>query len=231
MEDLLLGEKSKKNALIFKVDFDKAFDSLSWEFLDSVMEQMNFRWKWRRWIKGCLESSMASILVNGTPHRNTLSREELDKEILFQHSFLLLQWKVSILLCMRLVICIILEVFLSLTTTFLFLTSCFPKMLTFMGEWSKINFLNLNRLLRCFFLASGLKVNLNKSKVCGIGVDDLEIERLANILKCEPDSFPFTYLGLPVGANMKLSRYWNPIIEKFRCKLYLCTTRKKGFCD
>lgn len=41
----------KKKVLIFKVDFNKIFDSLSWEFLDSVMEQMNFGWKWRKWIR------------------------------------------------------------------------------------------------------------------------------------------------------------------------------------
>lgn len=33
--------RSKKKALIFKVDFEKAFDCISWEFLDSVIEQMN----------------------------------------------------------------------------------------------------------------------------------------------------------------------------------------------
>lgn len=54
-------------SLIFKVDFEKAFESLNWDFLDSIMEQMNFRWKWMRWIRGYLGSIRASILINGAP--------------------------------------------------------------------------------------------------------------------------------------------------------------------
>lgn len=39
------SKKVKKNTLIFKVDFNKAFESVSWEFMDSVMDQMDFGWK------------------------------------------------------------------------------------------------------------------------------------------------------------------------------------------
>lgn len=76
----------------------------------------------------------------------------------------------------------------------------------FIGEWSDVNFVNLNRLLCCFFIASGLKVNLHKSQVFGVGIIDLDVHRLASILKCEPTTFPFMYLGLSVGANMRLAK-------------------------
>lgn len=62
---------------------------------------------------------------------------------------------------------------------------------TFSGKWSKINIIILNRLLCYFFIASWLKVNLHKSKVYRIGVNDLEVDRLASILKCESASFNF----------------------------------------
>lgn len=38
----------KLKAFFFKVDFEKAFDSVNWIFLDSIMEQMNFGVKWRK---------------------------------------------------------------------------------------------------------------------------------------------------------------------------------------
>lgn len=36
------AKKLKKKALIFKVNFDKAFDSFNWHYLDSIIEQMEF---------------------------------------------------------------------------------------------------------------------------------------------------------------------------------------------
>lgn len=61
------AKKTKKQILLFKVDFDKAFDSINWEFLDNNLVQMGFGEKWRMWVNGCLRSTHASILVNGHP--------------------------------------------------------------------------------------------------------------------------------------------------------------------
>nr|GEV69915.1 cysteine-rich receptor-like protein kinase [Tanacetum cinerariifolium] len=56
-----------KKMMLFKVDFEKAFDSVSWKFLDHVMEKLGFSVNWRCWIKVGLISSRAYILVNGSP--------------------------------------------------------------------------------------------------------------------------------------------------------------------
>ncbi|GKC51993.1 RNA-directed DNA polymerase, eukaryota [Tanacetum coccineum] len=50
-----------------KVDFEKAFDSIRWDYLDEVLLNFGFSCKWRGWIKGCLSSSLGSVLVNGCP--------------------------------------------------------------------------------------------------------------------------------------------------------------------
>nr|GEX38859.1 putative RNA-directed DNA polymerase, eukaryota, reverse transcriptase zinc-binding domain protein [Tanacetum cinerariifolium] len=57
----------KKQSLIFKVDFEKAFDSVRWDFLDDVLKNFGFGNKWCNWIQACLKSSRGSILVNGSP--------------------------------------------------------------------------------------------------------------------------------------------------------------------
>ncbi|GKD36029.1 RNA-directed DNA polymerase, eukaryota, reverse transcriptase zinc-binding domain protein, partial [Tanacetum coccineum] len=56
--------KHKERFFLLKVDFEKAFDSIDWNFLDHTMMQMGFSHKWRTWIKGCLNSAYASVLVN-----------------------------------------------------------------------------------------------------------------------------------------------------------------------
>nr|GEU90540.1 RNA-directed DNA polymerase, eukaryota [Tanacetum cinerariifolium] len=55
----------KKQALIFKVDFEKAYDSASWDFLDEVLSKFGFGDKWRKWIQAYLKTSRGSILING----------------------------------------------------------------------------------------------------------------------------------------------------------------------
>ncbi|GKG08320.1 RNA-directed DNA polymerase, eukaryota, partial [Tanacetum coccineum] len=68
LNELLSWCKHKKRkAMIFKVDFEKAFDFVRWDYLDDVLKSFGFGDKWRGWIRGCLNSSMGSVLVNGSP--------------------------------------------------------------------------------------------------------------------------------------------------------------------
>lgn len=53
--------------VLFKVDFEKAFDSVSWRYLEYVMGRMGFPWKWVSWINECIQSSSISFLLNGSP--------------------------------------------------------------------------------------------------------------------------------------------------------------------
>nr|GFA43203.1 RNA-directed DNA polymerase, eukaryota, reverse transcriptase zinc-binding domain protein [Tanacetum cinerariifolium] len=56
-----------KETMIFKVDFEKAFDSVCCDFLDDVLKHFDFGDRWCSWIHSCLTSSRGSILVNGSP--------------------------------------------------------------------------------------------------------------------------------------------------------------------
>ena len=49
------------------MDFEKAYDSVDFKYLDSVMAKMNFPRIWRKWIFECVGRAIASVLVNGCP--------------------------------------------------------------------------------------------------------------------------------------------------------------------
>jgi len=61
------ARKLKKELLLFKVDFEKAYDSIDLNYLDIVMSRMGLPTLWRKWINECIGTASASVLVNGSP--------------------------------------------------------------------------------------------------------------------------------------------------------------------
>jgi hypothetical protein len=61
------AKKSGKKCLILKVDFEKAYDSVDWGFLDYILRCFGFDDKWRAWMKACVCSGNMLIFVKGSP--------------------------------------------------------------------------------------------------------------------------------------------------------------------
>ncbi|GJZ08718.1 hypothetical protein Tco_0543001 [Tanacetum coccineum] len=76
-------------------------------------------------------------------------------------------------------------------------------------EWNRVNAKNLMCILKCFEEVVGLKINLNKSKLYDVGVEKVEVEGMARFVGCGVGEFPFTYLGFPIGLNMRRASAWN----------------------
>ncbi|KAJ0479839.1 putative RNA-directed DNA polymerase [Helianthus annuus] len=90
-----------------------------------------------------------------------------------------------------------------------------------LGEWDRVNVKNVARCLRIFYLCSGLRINLLKSNLYGLGVDSGSVSDLAKVIGCKSDSTPLTYLGIKVGSNMNRINNWANIIEIFDKRLSL----------
>ncbi|GJT58171.1 RNA-directed DNA polymerase, eukaryota [Tanacetum coccineum] len=166
--------------MIFKVDFEKAFDSVRWDYLDDILNKFGFGVKWRGWIQGCLNSAMVSILVNGSP----TSEFKFHKDN-------------------------------SLTLSHLF----YSNDAVFVGKWDKSNRITIVNVLKCFFLASGLKINLHKSKLMGIGIPQDDVNMAANFIGCNILTTPFNYLGVKVVGIMSRSSSWEDVLAKISSRL------------
>ncbi|XP_076899082.1 uncharacterized protein LOC143552848 [Bidens hawaiensis] len=99
----------------------------------------------------------------------------------------------------------------------------------FLEEWTTLNALNLSRILRCFYLVSGLGINLSKCCVFGTEVNGFEKSQLAMVLGCRVGDFPFTHIGLMVGRNMKGVNAWGPVVELFRKRLTRWKAKQLSF--
>ncbi|GJS58687.1 putative RNA-directed DNA polymerase, eukaryota, reverse transcriptase zinc-binding domain protein [Tanacetum coccineum] len=78
---------------------------------------------------------------------------------------------------------------------------------------------NIIRVLHVFYLASGLKLNIHKSNIYGIGVNKDEVLSMASNAGCIAGDIPFNYLGLPIGSNMKSIASWKTLVDRFHMRL------------
>lgn len=89
----------------------------------------------------------------------------------------------------------------------------------FVGEATMANLWDLKTILLCFEFAAGLKVNFSKSYVMEVNVDHEFLGMAEKFLYCRLGSVPFTYLGLPVGANPRLEKTWQPFLHLLASRL------------
>ncbi|KAL9687275.1 hypothetical protein QQ045_031674 [Rhodiola kirilowii] len=212
-------KRDKRKALMIKLDFCKAYDSISWDYLDQIQERMGFGVKWRRWISECISTPRLAVLVNGSPTEEfAMERGLRQGDPLSPFLFLIATEGLSRLL------------------------SKAKEVGSLKGvEWVKngerMNHLqyaddtvifcdvgleeikSLRRLLKSFEAASGLKINFSKSKCVGIGVKEDELRMYAQNLGCDIGSLPMDYLGIPVGADPGRLKTWAPVLNKFKLKL------------
>ncbi|KAF9668808.1 hypothetical protein SADUNF_Sadunf14G0041800 [Salix dunnii] len=80
---------------------------------------------------------------------------------------------------------------------------------------------NIKRILVCFELMSGLKVNIFKSNITGVGIKDIIFYYTAKALRCKRGDLPFIYLGVPIGARSCRTSMWKPIFRSIRFRLAL----------
>ena len=89
----------------------------------------------------------------------------------------------------------------------------------FFGEPTMQNVKVIKSILRGFELVSGLKINFAKSHFGALGRPDQWVREAAGFLNCRILSFPFTYLGIPVGVTPRRGQLWDSVIRKYENKL------------
>ncbi|GJV32268.1 RNA-directed DNA polymerase, eukaryota [Tanacetum coccineum] len=208
----------KQQAMIFKVDFAKAYDSVRWDYLDAILNSFGFGSKWRLWIRGTLHSSMASILVNGSPTSEFKFFRGLKQgDPLAPYLFILIMESLHLSFS-RIVeegVFTGIKIDSSVTLSHLF----YADDAIFIGEWSRGNLNSITHMLSCFSLLSGLSINLQKSQLLGVRVPDSSVIEAASLIGCSILRTPFKYLGIVVGGNMTSIKSWDDTINKLKTRL------------
>jgi hypothetical protein len=208
--------KSGVPGLLCKLDLEKAFDHVNWEFLLYLLRRCGFGQKWCSWIACCISSASFSVLINGSPAGFfNSSRGVRQGDPLSPFLFV-----------------IVMEAFSRMTKA-LVDHSRFSGFAVGTRGSEQVNISHLlfaddtlvfcgasleqvqaiDELLIFFELVSGLKVNLAKSTLVPVG-EVSNVGALAEVLGCEVGSLPIPYLGIPLGARFKDKASWNGVVEK-----------------
>ncbi|GJS12294.1 RNA-directed DNA polymerase, eukaryota [Tanacetum coccineum] len=211
-------KSKKKQSLIFKVDFEKAYDSVRWDFLDEVLKKFGFGDKWCTWIQSCLRSSRGSIIINGSPtaefqfHKGLKQGDPLSP-------FLFILIMESLHLSFQRVVDARMFKGITLSSSLMLSHMFYADDVIFVGQWCDDNINTLVQVLECFFHASGLHINMNKSKLMGVLVDDEKVKQAASKLGCLILKPPFSYLGSKVGGSMHRIQAWNEVVDRVYARL------------
>ncbi|KAL4366199.1 hypothetical protein GQ457_05G012670 [Hibiscus cannabinus] len=211
--------RNKGKAVVFKADFRKAYDTVDWGFLDFIKQSMGFGMRWRSWIQLCLSTASISVLVNGSPtERFSIKRGLWQGCPLSPLLFNLVGEALSILIHKAIETETIKGVALGnegLSVSHLQFADDLVLFLEAKEEYIQ----NMKRILRIFELASGLSLNLKKTKLYGVNVNENLLKSWADAIKCGVDSFLTYYLGLPLGHSRNSSALWESVVIKVRKRL------------
>ena len=207
--------------ILCKLDLEKAYDHVNWDFLLSLLHRCGFSEIWQKWIHFCISTVRFSILINGS----SCGFFESSRGLCQGDSLLPLLFMVVMEALNKLLLRAEEGQFLrgfevrgrsnnSLMISNLLFAD--DTLIFCDADLDQIG--DLKCTLLCFEAISGLKVNLGKSEMVPIK-DVSNIQELAAMLDCRISALPMNYLGLLLGARYKSKAFWDLVLEKMGCKL------------
>lgn len=60
-------KNSRNNGMLIKLDLEKAYDRLSWAYLEGILKSHGFDERWVKWNLSMVSTPVMSVMLNGTP--------------------------------------------------------------------------------------------------------------------------------------------------------------------
>lgn len=219
--------KIKKGAVALKIDLEKAYDRLNWDFIDDTLRHLGLGDKFRNVIMACISSSRMRVLWNGQPSEEfSPSRGLRQGDPISPYLFVL---------CMeRLGHAIKLELSrrkwkpLKLSPSGPPITHLFfADDLILFGEASLQQMSIIKTCLLRFCEASGHKINLKKSKLfCSKGAHFSIAQELSGELGIAVTGDLGKYLAVPLLHRRVTRATYMPVMDKMEKKMAVW---KRGF--
>ncbi|XP_058761237.1 uncharacterized protein LOC131634589 [Vicia villosa] len=212
------AKRKKKGCLLLKVDFEKAYDSVSWNYLRWILVKMGFGKRWMKWMEASIFTNFMSVMVNGSATREFKVQRGLRQGDPISPFLFVLAMEGLTALTKK-------SVAVGDFKPFKYGANDYVDILQFaddtiiLGEPSYDNLWSIKVLLRGFELVSELKVNFHKSNFYGTHIGDWFINSATKFLACKKGCFPFKFLGIWVGEGANKKKVWQEVIGKIKSRL------------
>lgn len=212
--------KKKKGHVAFKLDLEKAFDNVNWEFLSDCLQDFGFPNITIKLIMHCVTSPTFSILWNGNklpPFKPNHGLRQGDP--LSPYLFILCMEKLSISIHNSVLQGNWDPIRMSATSPHLSHLLFADDVLLFTkAKKSQIRF--IKDLFDRFSKASGLKINLSKSRAFySSGIPHHKINNLTSLSGIRCTTSLDKYLGFPILKGRPKRSDFNFIIDKMHTRL------------
>ena len=236
MENVLLASELVKNyhkesvteRCVVKIDISKAFDSVQWTFILTVLAAMNFPEKFIIWIKKCIELVSFSIQINGELAGYFNSKRGLRQGCsLSPYLFVICMQTLSKLLDKA-----ALEKRIGyhpyckdLSLTHL----CFADDVLVFSDGKKKSIEEILAVFGQFAKMSGLNISLEKSTSYLAGVQAEDSIAILYQFPFEAGTLPVRYLGLPLLTKKMTVHDYSRLLSQIRSRISSWTARHLSF--
>jgi hypothetical protein len=212
-------KKKKMSRVLFKVDFEKAYDNVNWAFLYNVLLKKGFSHKWNDLVFSIMTSGKENIKINDktgayfSTNRGVRQGDPLSP-ILFNAVVASLSVMIKNAQQEKLIVGMTphlqengVAILQYADDTIFLLDEGF--------EYAR----NLKFILCLFEQMSGLKIIFAKYEVFCFGRCKDMRESYEEIFTCKSGVLPLKYLGVPIDKKKLLNIHWKPAEDKMEKKL------------